>query len=680
MQIKKNSQQLLIAALFPAVLFYYETVFRLSTVHGFFKLGTVYMLLFSIAYGLIFYLLASLSRHQWVNWLVTLVFVAAAAVPFIVQYFVYRQFKIFYDLNTMLSGASDALTDYRKELMVMVLSWEGISRILLFLLPTVLFLIFGWRFAVPRKLRWKGRAVAAVLCVLAFAGSVLGISQTSSLSLIYGKEYNYQAAVSNFGLLTGLRLDVPVWLSGGGTGGGFEEVEQVTIPVITVPPTEPAPTDPQQTEPSQETTAPTEPPVVYTPNVLDIDYASLEASGTVAELNAYVAAQTPSMKNDFTGLFEGKNLIFITAEAFTAEVIDPERTPTLYRLATKGIQFTDYYQPCSAGTTGGEYQNVFGMLPTAGGESFKNTADNLNYFTMGSQLDRLGYYGKAFHNHSAYFYDRYLTHNNLGYSDGFMGLRTGMEQYVKETWPESDVDMFKGTVPTFIDKQPFNVYYMTVSGHSNYNSGGNAMTARHWERVADLDYSATVRGYLAANMELEDSMAYLVGLLEEKGIADDTVIVIATDHYPYGLDENSSLKNLSELYGFKITNYLERDHSRLIMWCGSLEDSEPIVVDSPTSSLDILPTLSNLFGTEFDSRLMVGRDVFSDAPVLVFNMLYDWKTEYGTYISATETFTPVDDALQIPEGYVEAIKAIVRNKMRYCQGVLNTDYFRYLFG
>lgn len=677
---EKRSLQWLIAVLFPAVLFYYETVFRLSTVQGFFKLATVYMLLFSIAYGLIFYLLASLSRHKWVNWLVTLVFVVITMVPFIAEYFVYRQFKIFYDLNTVLSGASDALTDYRKELMVMVLSWEGISRIVLFLLPTVLFLILGWRFAVPQKLSWKGRAVAAVLCVLAFAGSVFGISRSSSLSMMYGKEYNYQAAVGNFGLLTGLRLDVPVWLSGGGTGGGFEEVEQVTIPVITTPPTEPAPTDPQQTEPSQETTAPTEPPVVYTPNVLDIDYTSLEASDTIAELNAYVANQTPSMKNEYTGLFEGKNLIFITAEAFTAEVIDPERTPTLYRLATKGIQFTDYYQPCSAGTTGGEYQNVFGMLPTAGGESFKNTADNLNYFTMGSQLDRLGYYGKAFHNHSAYFYDRHLTHNNLGYSDGFMGLRTGMEQYVKETWPESDVDMFKGTVPTFIDKQPFNVYYMTVSGHSNYNSGGNAMTARHWERVMDLDYSATVRGYLAANMELEDSMAYLVGLLEEKGIADDTVIVIATDHYPYGLDESSSLKNLSELYGFKVTNYMERDHSRLIVWCGSLEDSEPIVVDSPTSSLDILPTLSNLFGTEFDSRLMVGRDVFSDTTALVFNMNYDWKTEYGTYISATETFTPVDDTLQIPEGYVEAIKAIVRNKLRYCQGVLNTDYFRYLFG
>ncbi len=686
---KKGLPQWLMAALFPGVLFYYETVFRLSTVRGFFRVGTVYMLLFCLAYGLIFYLFATLSRRKWVNFLVTLAYTAVSMVPFLVEYFVYRQFKIFYDLNTMLSGASDALTDYHKELMVMVLSPEGISRILLLLLPTAVYAIFGWRFAVPQKLHWGGRIAAGALCVAAFGGSLLGISQSSSLSLVYNKEYNYQAAVTNFGLLTGLRLDVPVWLSGGGTGGGFEHEQQITVPPATEAPTQPDPTQPEPTQPDPtqqtvpETTAPTEPPVVYSPNVLDIDFAALEASGTKAELNAYVAAQQPSMKNAYTGLFAGKNLIFITAEAFTAEVIDPELTPTLYRLATKGIQFTDFYQPCSAGTTGGEYQNLFGMLPTAGGESFKNTAGHLNYFTIGSQLDRLGYYGKAFHNHSAYFYDRNKTHINLGYSDGFMGMRTGMEEYVDSTWPESDVQMFQGTVPTYIDKQPFNVYYMTVSGHSNYTQGGNSMSSRHWKRVKDLDASDAVKGYLAAQLELEDSMAYLVEQLEEKGIADDTVIVICTDHYPYGLDDGGylgNLPNLSELYGSKVTNFMERDHSRLILWSGCLEDGEPIVVDTPTSSLDILPTLSNLFGTEFDSRLMVGRDVFSDAPALVFNMNYDWKTEYGTYISGTETFTPASEDIQIPDGYVASVKAIVRNKMRYCQGVLNTDYFRYLFG
>ena len=102
-------------------------------------------------------------------------------------------------------------------------------------------------------------------------------------------------------------------------------------------------------------------------------------------------------------------------------------------------------------------------------------------------------------------------------------------------------------------------------------------------------------------------------------------------------------------------------------------------MDEPTSILDILPTLSNLFGTEFDSRLMPGRDVFSDAPALVFNSGYDWKTEYGTYISSSGKFYPASEDVELPEGYVAAMKKVVKNKVRYCQLVLDTDYFRSLF-
>ena len=322
------------------------------------------------------------------------------------------------------------------------------------------------------------------------------------------------------------------------------------------------------------------------------------------------------------------------------------------------------------------------MLPTAGGKSFKNTEKHLNYMTMGSQLDRLGYYGQAFHNNTYTYYSRNVTHNNLGYSEGFMGYGNGMEKYVKWEWPQSDLDMIAGTLPLYIDKQPFNAYYMTVSGHSGYSRSGNAMTKKNWEVVQNLPYSDDVKGYLAANMELEKALEHLVKTLEEKGIADDTVICLATDHFPYGLDDDAKLgnmPNLTELYGYEVNNYFERDHSRLIIWCGSLEDKEPIVVDAPTSSFDILPTLSNLFGTEFDSRLFPGRDVFSDAEALVFNSNYDWKTEYGTYIARNGKFVPKDESVELPEDYVNKMKAKVRNKIRYCKLALDTDYYRHLF-
>ena len=177
-------------------------------------------------------------------------------------------------------------------------------------------------------------------------------------------------------------------------------------------------------------------------------------------------------------------------------------------------------------------------------------------------------------------------------------------------------------------------------------------------------------------------MTALVDRLEQAGIADDTVIVLSADHFPYGLDDDGalgSLPYLSELYGYNVVNYLQRDHNRLILWSGCLEEHDPIVIDSPTSSLDILPTLLNLFGLSWDSRLLPGRDVFSQAEPLVFNTVYDFKTELGTYISRTGVFTPVSEDVTIPEGYVERMKTVVRNKVNYCETTLETDYFAHVF-
>jgi len=669
---------LLFIALFPLVIFYYESVFNIATIGDGLGIDTLCRLLFSIAYGGIAYLLVTIAKKPKVVHILSSVLFGLLAIPYLVEYFVYRQFKVFYDVNTILLGAEDAVGGFSDVIFSLIFSWDGFLKIALFLLPVILYSIFGRKlFPAPRSGALI-RCIAAGALLLCYGLSLILILGNPVLQPVFTTQYNYQAAVQHFGLLTGIGLDVKN-LSVDDPMGGFEIPDPP--PVTTTPPVEtkaPETTNPPESTEPPATTAP--PPKVYGYNEMELDLSKTE--GRIGELNAYVSTLTPSRQNEYTGLFEGKNLVFISAEAFTAEVIDPELTPTLYRLATKGIQFTDFYQPDNAGTTGGEYQNIFGMLPTNGGASFKDTADHYNYMTIGSQLDRLGYYGKAFHNNSYTFYSRHLTHINLGYSDGFMGYGNGMEQYVKDQWPQSDLEMLQGTLPTYIDKQPFNVYYMSVSGHSNYGRIDNCMTYKNWDKVAHLEYSSLVKGYLAANLELEYALEYLVNELEAKGIADDTVICISPDHFPYGLDEDGrfgKMENLSELFGYNVTNYFQRDHNALIIWSGCLEDMEPIVVDTPTFSLDILPTLSNLFGTEFDSRLFPGRDVLSDAQPLVFNMNYDWKTDLGTYYAGRGEFVPYDENAIIPEGYVETMKTIVRNKMRFCTLALNTDYFRYLF-
>ncbi len=654
--------------LFPVVIFYYDSVFRISTTGKFFNLGTIFSLLFSTAYGLIVYLLCSLSKKRRINRTVTAIILGALAIPYLVEYFIFRQFKAFYDLNTIFNGAEDAVGGFQAEIKALIFSVDGFVKIFLYFLPVILYLIFGRKYVPAYKSNLVIRLISGLSSAVLYLVTILLISLSSIYYPLFTKEFDFQSSISSFGFYTTIGLDIKNML-------GNKDIEFDNPDLQSI-----MPIDKEKEEEFKN----------YGYNVLNIDFDALSknASKDHKTLDEYVASLTPTKQNKYTGIFKGKNLIMITAEAFTKEAVfsHPELTPTLYRLATKGINFTDYYGPFGAGTTGGEYCNVFGLFHSSGGSSFKKTINNNNYYTMGNQLNRLGYFGMAFHNNDYTYYGRDKTHVNLGYSGGYLGYGNGIEKWVTKQWPQSDLEMLEGTLTDLIptDGTPFNFYYMSVSGHSGYSKSGNKMTKKNWDRVAHLPYSDAVKGYFAANLELEDALNKTLQILEEKGILDDTVICIAPDHFPYGLDNDAPLGKMplvSELYGYEVETSFQRDHNSLIIWSGCLEDEEPIIVDTPTYSLDILPTLSNLFGTEFDSRLLPGRDVFSDASPLVF-IGNDWKTDYGTYYASSGKFVaskPLPDGIT-EKDYIKAIKAIISNKKKFCKGVLESNYYEHVFG
>ncbi len=654
--------------LFPVVLFYYECIFKLITKSdNFFTLSLLYTLFFSAAYGGVAYLLCSIFKKRSINRTITTILLIISAIHFLIEYFVFRQFKAFYDVRTVIGGTGNVLGGFMGDAFKMIFSFKGLFVILLFFLPTILYLLLGSRFLPAFRSNLPMRLFSGTCSVMFYFITIMLISFNSMYQPLLNKEYEFQSAVGKFGLYTATTLDIKnIFL--GTNNISFEDTNLDEL----------IPVDTERIEEFKE----------YGYNTLNIDFDALQKSTknqNHIKLDKYVSSLTATKQNKYTGLFKGKNLIMITAEAFSKEVIDPNLTPTLYRLATKGINFTDYYGPFGAGTTGGEYNNVFGMFAT--GSSFKKSANNNNYYTMGNQLNRLGYFGMAFHNNTHTVYDRNKTHINIGYSNGFMAQGSGIEEFVTKQWPQSDLEMLEGTLLKYVDgNQPFNFYYMSVSGHSGYTKSGNAMTRKNWDKVQHLNYSDSVKGYLAANMELENALTRTLEILQSKGILNDTVICISPDHMPYGLDDDAPLGKmpyLSELYGYDVTTSFQRDHNQLIIWSGCLEDKEPIIVDTPTYSLDILPTLSNLFGTEFDSRLMVGRDVFSDAEPLVV-IGNDWKTQYGTYYASNGKFVENSDN-PLPDGtdqkeYIRAIKTLISGKKNFCNLVLESNYFEHVFG
>ena len=663
-------------ALVIVCLLFYAVLFHIWTERTMSFNRAMTISLFTFAFAVLSALLATITSNRKIQTGIALFVVILWGVMYLVEFGMMDSFKNYFTIAQMLSASDNAgEADFMVATKRLIVGefW----RVPVFALPIVVYFLVNRFFpgkGIPnRGMRgWLGITGATLLAVAMLWGLMFSPDKRKFTDL-----YNFNEVVNSYGLPTAFAREII-------ESGKGDEKNKLSTDRNSVKEGDARPWDDQfntTTEPGEP-----EPEIPTGYNVMDIDFEDLinsTSSDTIKNIHTYVNSQIPSSRNKMTGIFKGKNLILIAAEAFSAEVIDPELTPTLYRMATQGIHFTDFYQPAWGGSTStGEYSILTGLVPTHGVKSIKDTIGHNMYMTMGNQLQRLGYFSRAFHNNSYTYYDRNLTHENMGY-EKFIAMGNGMEEGVKSVWPASDKAMIDFTIPQVIEQgDPFSIYYMTVSGHGLYSFAGNTQSKYNRDAVEHLPYSDTVKAYLACNLELEYAMQDLIQMLEEAGIADDTVVVICADHYPYCLDESTTWGNdkdyLEELYGYKADDVFKRDHNALIIWSGSIE-GKGYEVTTPTYSLDILPTLSNLFGLDYDSRLLVGRDVFSDQEPLVLWPNYSWKTDKGSYNVSTGVFTPAP-GVEVDDDYVDDITTLVRNKIRLSENILTNDYYGVLFG
>lgn len=482
-------------------------------------------------------------------------------------------------------------------------------------------------------------AIMAAICLLSFLGSlIIGIPENSNPKSIHQNIYGIgeiRESVESLGLI------------------GAMEIDCLKL-VIGYEPSVEAEADYCSTDNRD--------------NVIgNLDFQKLEkeeTDSTIKTMHRYFGSRQPTEKNDKTGIFKGKNLIFITAESFTDFAIDKKYTPTLYKLKTEGFNFTDFYNPLwGVSTIDGEYVNLLGLIPKPGVWSMKESSKNYLPLTLAHSMSDIGYDAKAYHNHSVYYYQRDKSHPNLGYD--FKGQ--GREYSFKETWPESDLEMIDKTTSDFLtpdengEIKPFSVYYLTVSGHLEYNFYDDDMAIKNREVVEDMPLSDACKAYMAANIELDKAIELLIERLKEAGELDNTVIALAGDHYPYGLDASE----ISEFRGHETDEEYELYKSTFLLWT---PDMEPETVDKLSSNMDILPTLCNMFGIEYDSRLLMGKDIFSESEGFVVFKDKDWISERGS----RKSLEGKDDE------YVAAADKKVADMFAYSALVIDRDYYYYL--
>ena len=654
---------------FTAALVYHELLLRLfDNTISFFSVSLLYTVLFAAVLGTAVTLLLHLVRPDKLRAVLSYVACFAWTVLVCVEYCCKSYFKTYFGLSYMANMAGQVMSDFAATAVEVV--FDRLPFIGLSLIPFICLIIFR-RHLLPQKS--LGKTAGITLLVIFVLAQVLGsvLCLTGRQKDTYTYNYTPDHAVAMVGLSGTVRLEVQYAIFGIPEAPLDDITEGIDIEAVDHPTLE-----------------------QYEYNKMDIDFAALNegASSTTASLNRYFAAKAATQQNEYTGLFEGKNLILITAEAFSPYVISEELTPTLYRLTHEGFVFNNFYQPgWGQSTTGGEFAVMTGIIPTWINNNLSFYVSHRDYmpFALGNQFRALGYNTFAYHNNSYTYYNRHLTHPNLGYD--FYGVGNGLLVTGGSDWPYSDEEMVMNTVDDYItayveDGTPFHAYYMTVSGHANWG-WGNAMSAKHREEAvaAYPDASQPVQGYIAANLEVEYALRYLVERLEEAGIADDTVICMTADHYPYAL-VTEEVDYYCELSGINDTeNYISRYRNTLLLWCGDMET--PVVVDTPCSTIDIIPTLSNLFGLEYDSRLLSGRDVFSmnynptyptaSMPLVILPTPVgnSWITPAGTYEVATRTFTP-HPGIAVDDSYVDTVAAIIDAKFAYARAIIQYDYYR----
>lgn len=550
----------------------------------------------------------------------------------------------------MLSLGGDALGAFWKETFLTMT--EHLLPLLMLFVPLIVLILLKKfaPFAFDRSNKYCriALAMAAVLVQAATVACLLigGTGYFTNHYFYNSIDTTTDQATDRFGLMTAMRLELTVREDGENGYYTEEQPEEIVEEVVEY-------------------------------NVLEIDFDQLntltENKKQIA-INDYCKSLTGTNKNDYTGMFSDYNLIVLCAESFSTAAIDPVLTPTLYRLANEGIIFNNYYNTYPNTTTDGEYSLCFGLFPdTSRGKSassFYASRGSYEPFTLGNIfLEQRGIQSYGYHNYYGSYYGRNQSHPNIGYQMKFAG--SGMK--FSNAWPASDLEMMEQSIDDYLGQEQFHAYYMTFSGHYKYDRWVNGIAELNWDLVKDLEYSDPAKAYLSCNIELDKSLEYLMERLEAEGVADKTAIVLAGDHFPYGLTD----EQYSELIGYEIDKF-SKYKSTLIFWVGGLEEN--IVVDEYCCNVDILPTILNLWGFDYDSRMLAGTDVFSDGEhvaVLIDKSFYTDKVWLNASSGEIKYLVPEEE---LPAGYVENMIQMIKTKFTISSDILTTAYYNLAFG
>ncbi len=383
-----------------------------------------------------------------------------------------------------------------------------------------------------------------------------------------------------------------------------------------------------------------------------------------------------SSGNAMTGILEGKNVVLVLMESMDDWLIG-DHTPTIRRLMSEGITFTNFYTPPYGGvrTFNTEFCiNTGSFLSSQGGYAFDYVTNAYNQ-SLASLLREQGYSAKTFHYNDPSYYSRDVFSEAMGYEDyvyygDYLTEYSGAEQ--RELLYD-DLILFTNSrlrEEFFRDEEKTLNFIITRSAHLGYKYHD---VLSHWGLKKYPEYRGltgheeTDCALLKARL-VDDLFQRLLEALEDEGKLENTVIIGVTDHYTYGYKDEASLLELSGV-GEKLL--LEK--TPCFLWSPGIT---PMEVDKILNTSDFLPTVLNMLGVESEYDY-IGSDAFDDA-YEGYALFADgsWIAGGAAYDAGKDRMLYLtEDAPKVTVQFRQKMASLVEEYIRINNLILETDYY-----
>jgi len=378
------------------------------------------------------------------------------------------------------------------------------------------------------------------------------------------------------------------------------------------------------------------------------------------------ASKDESEENDYTGLFEGKNVIFVQLESIDSFLLDEDIMPTLYSMTKNSINFTDHYSYVSGGgsTFNSEYMIDTGYTtPITVNKNSYTFSKNTYSYSLPNLLKKAGYTVNAFHMNNASYYSRDVNYKSFGF-DSFNSLRDLGTYTDNSYWLDTELinnETFNNLIfNTDNPDELFASYIITYSAHMPYTTSKGVCSLLVDDPTVELSELDCLK--LQAK-QTDDMLALLLENLEEKGLIDDTIIILFSDHYLYTLEDKTLLDD------YKETDNNLINHTIWMIWSNDMKKKN---INDVTSQLNILPTVANLLGLEYHPNYyLMGDALDDDYEGLVFFSDYSWY-DGNVYVDNGVVTNDGD----ISEEELNEKNQLVNKLIKINDAVITTDYFK----